>query len=255
MASTPRPTEELFKAALQFPPRQREVLDALQEFPNGARAIDLAKMLNMHVNTARGHLEEMVNAGTVRVVTSAAQGRGRPSLVFHSRVPDNRQVGRDVVSLITSMAEVLIDDEQEMKYYGSQKARDIGRRWANNTELDYQPEDELVPMHKRFRELGYDPTSDYQELQATGETDIVLRACPFLMNGELPAPFICAIHDGYLEEQSRLIEDGRYQLSLRPVCSDGTCIVHAVDTQHPAFAKQCDERTDSDAGACAGDED
>ena len=56
----PRPVTELFPESLRLSPKQRAVLDALDEFPNGAKVGEIAKTLGMHTNTARGHLEELV---------------------------------------------------------------------------------------------------------------------------------------------------------------------------------------------------
>ena len=83
----PRPAAELFPEALQLSTKQREVLDQLQTYPQGARSVDLAADLGMHVNTVRGHLDELIARGAVHATTSPAQGRGRPSLIFQTTGP------------------------------------------------------------------------------------------------------------------------------------------------------------------------
>ena len=80
--SLPRPTTELFPEALNLSPKQREVLTAVQRHPEGAKAGTVAEELGMHVNTARGHIDELVNAGAVNVVSAPSKGRGRPSLIL-----------------------------------------------------------------------------------------------------------------------------------------------------------------------------
>ena len=107
----PRPAAELFPEALQLSTKQREVLDLLQTFPGGARSSDLAEELGMHVNTVRGHLDELIARGAVRTTTAPAQGRGRPSLIFQVRVPDNRAIAREYVSLVEVLAEMVVGDE------------------------------------------------------------------------------------------------------------------------------------------------
>ena len=65
----PRPATELFPESLNLSPKQREVLNVLQGFDGGARAVDIANALNMHVNTARGHLDELGGVGPGAVPT------------------------------------------------------------------------------------------------------------------------------------------------------------------------------------------
>ena len=106
---SPRSSTELFPDTMRLSPKQSEVLSILQTFPQGARAAEIAQKLGMHVNTARGHLDELINAGAVRVVTAPAQGRGRPSLIFQVRVPDNRSVAEEYVTLISVLIKALAD--------------------------------------------------------------------------------------------------------------------------------------------------
>nr|WP_244660092.1 LuxR C-terminal-related transcriptional regulator [Corynebacterium diphtheriae] len=40
--------------------RQRATLNALSAFPQGAQVSEIAASLGLHVNTVRGHLEELV---------------------------------------------------------------------------------------------------------------------------------------------------------------------------------------------------
>ena len=123
---SPRSSTELFPDTMKLSPKQREVLSVLQKFPQGARAAEVAKKMGMHVNTARGHLDELVNAGAVRVVTAPAQGRGRPSLIFQVRVPDNRSVAEEYVTLISVLIKALAAKEQ-LNDYASEQARELGR--------------------------------------------------------------------------------------------------------------------------------
>ena len=76
--SLPRPTTELFPEALNLSPKQREVLTAVQRHPEGAKAGTVAEELGMHVNTARGHIDELVNAGAVNVVPRRVRAAGAP---------------------------------------------------------------------------------------------------------------------------------------------------------------------------------
>src|SRR5699024_5146308 len=49
----PRSSSDLFPESLGLSPKQRKVLDALHEFPQGAKISEIAEMLDSHVNTVR----------------------------------------------------------------------------------------------------------------------------------------------------------------------------------------------------------
>ena len=127
--SLPRSTTELFPEALNLSPKQREVLTAVQRHPEGAKAGTVAEELGMHVNTARGHIDELVNAGAVNVVSAPSKGRGRPSLIFQARVPDNKAVAEEYITLVEVLTTMLADKE-ELDDAASAKAIEFGRRWA-----------------------------------------------------------------------------------------------------------------------------
>lgn len=228
-APPPRSSTELFPDALRLSPKQRLVLNTLQEFPQGARAQEVAKRLDMHVNTARGHLDELVKTGAVRVTRAPAKGRGRPSLIFQVRVPDNRVVAEEYIALIAVMSE-LFADNAELNDFHSAKARDIGKQWANQVhQPTYIPgTDAFRTVFHALRELGFDPTADNSEedeksIEAKKQC-IELNACPFVAAGVKPSPFVCAIHDGYLETTAKRLP-GDVSLSLTPKSGNGVCKV------------------------------
>ncbi len=220
---SPRSSTELFPDTMKLSPKQREVLSVLQKFPQGARAAEVAKKMGMHVNTARGHLDELVNAGAVRVVTAPAQGRGRPSLIFQVRVPDNRSVAEEYVTLISVLIKALADKEQ-LNDYASEQARELGREWAKTAASSHGAE-ALGSLHRMMREMGFDPVTSAEQFDQEGRTDVELHACPFVTAGVEPSPYVCAIHDGYLE-QAAADSGGRLNLKLIPKSGNGVCRIN-----------------------------
>ncbi|AKK10873.1 helix-turn-helix transcriptional regulator [Corynebacterium uterequi] len=181
----PRPTADLFPTSLRLSPKQRLVLRTLHEYPGGSKATDIAQALGMHVNTVRGHLDELIERGAVDVVTAPISGRGRPSLLFRACVPDGRIVTNEYVDLVNLLTEVA--------GLTPQQARDLGRRWAQNV----APEDSSERLWDLLRRMGFDPSSPL----ATDDGDAVtLRACPFVTpGGAAPSPVICSVHAGFIE--------------------------------------------------------
>ena len=127
----PRSVTQLFVESLRLSPKQREVLDTLQKFDNGARVTDIASQLNMHVNTVRGHLDELMKREAVQAVPARKQGRGRPSLVFHVRIPNNSSIAQEYTSLVSTLVE-LIGDPDNPSNDELKQAQQLGRKWARN---------------------------------------------------------------------------------------------------------------------------
>ena len=71
---------------------QRLVLETLRSFEDGAKASEIAETLGMHVNTVRGHLDELCDMNAVSTEREQSRGRGRPSVIFHARVPSSSAV-------------------------------------------------------------------------------------------------------------------------------------------------------------------
>lgn len=241
----PRPATDLFPESLPLSPKQREVLTTLQRFPEGARAIEVATELGMHVNTARGHLDELVNREAVRVFTAPARGRGRPSLIFQVRVPDHRAIAEEYVSLIEVLASAL-EDTDEITPAMLDKAREIGRRWAHRMQTESREkrtvEEMLTPLYLRLRDMGFDPA--VSRPGADGDdtaVDVHLHSCPFITGAGRPSLFVCAIHEGFIQEAMGATGrpgDGPVHLTLRPFAGNGTCVVQVHEnpesgTGHP----------------------
>lgn len=231
----PRPTTDLFPESLNLSPKQREVLNVLQSFPEGARAIEVADRLGMHVNTARGHLDELVSKDAVRVVTAPASGRGRPSLIFRVRIPDNREVANEYVTLIELLISIL-SDKETMSPEDTEKARQIGRHWARQMKMDGRAfdsvDDTVHVLYQKLREMGFDPDIR-SEAPAHGDDDnsdggavLSLNACPFVTEqGKRPSPFLCAIHEGFMREALGDLPEqpGKVVISLSPFDAPGQC--------------------------------
>lgn len=224
ITSLPRSASDLFPESLRLSPKQRAVLSALQEFPEGARAAEVAEQLGMHVNTARGHLEELLAQDAVRTVTAPARGRGRPSLIFQVRVPDNRAVAQEYISLIEVLARTLGDSEHPDEE-SLNRARQIGSQWAAQMSRSGHTwtsiEDFLGGLAHRLREMGFDPVISSQQEDGA---ELSLYSCPFIAGNLRPSPFICAIHEGFIQES--VGPSGPVKVTLSPFDGPGTCAVH-----------------------------
>lgn len=222
----PRPTVNLFPEALQLSPKQRTVLDALGEFPNGARVTEIAQTLNMHANTARGHLDELVEKNAIFRTTTSSHGRGRPSLIYKLRIPDNRAVAKEYLTLISVIADhIASDDPEQAKIL----ARRIGNDWAHRMiDEGFSTstfEEAVNSLSNHCREMGFDPIITHKKHE-TEQVNLCLRSCPFVKNNGELVSFACEIHQGMLELQR---DTAPLKIILEPLRSNGECHITVVD--------------------------
>lgn len=223
----PRPAADLFPESLSLSPKQSEVLSTLQNFPQGARAVDVAKKLGMHVNTARGHLDELTAKQAVSVASSQAEGRGRPSLIFHAQVPDHRAIAKEYISLIELLVSLVADNSPADR----EQALEIGRAWAKKmgaTGEEFSGDQEaLTHLYGRLRDIGFDPHITHSDAPESS-TDVALNSCPFIApGGKRPSPFICAMHEGFIDAHfgRERESDAPARLTLLPFAKEKQCVV------------------------------
>ena len=225
----PRSVTQLFVESLRLSPKQREVLDTLQKFDNGARVTDIASQLNMHVNTVRGHLDELMKLEAVQAVPARKQGRGRPSLVFHVRIPNNSSIAQEYTSLVSTLVE-LIGDPDNPSNDELKQAQQLGRKWARNMNVGTgweQSYDSLSPALVTLRDMGFDPALETDDNDSPSR--ITLNSCPFVSK-KVPHPskLICALHQGLVQELSSASD--KTHLVLVPYSGPGTCSIAVEST-------------------------
>lgn len=217
----PRPASKLTTAAAELSAKQREVFYALQEFPDGAQVTELSRKLGMHINTVRGHLDELIGHGLVSRRQANTVGRGRPSHIFTARVPRGTNVASEYIELVDMLTGMLAGEDLA-------RAREIGQQWAAKSghrgdppaDLDEAAE-ELVRL---LRSMGFDPIPR-EDAGAEGTREVGLRACPFIgPDGELPDRTVCALHAGYVDGRA-----GDLKAELKPFDRLNECGVRITD--------------------------
>ncbi|APT95269.1 MarR family transcriptional regulator [Corynebacterium stationis] len=231
----PRSSSDLFPESLGLSPKQRKVLDALHEFPQGAKISEIAEMLDSHVNTVRSHLDELIAKDAVQVMPAPAQGRGRPSFVFHVRAPKTETIAEEYVSLIGVLTSMLVDQENLTPETYAQ-ALNVGRQWAQTMEKKdpkgaapvgvSTEKDALESLFAKLRDLGFDPSPPAGDLDSAQGSDLDLHACPLTVNGTRPHPFVCAVHEGFLGHLTDADVDPRLRLELHPLSRPGVCSIN-----------------------------
>jgi transcriptional regulator, ArsR family len=213
--SAPIPSTHIFLESLRLSSKQRLVFDVINQFPEGARIPDVTEALGIHVNTARGHINELEEKGAVKRVKVSPAGPGRPYVVYKARVPDNRTIAEEYITLINTLCnqlDALSDDAQAV-------AEAVGEAWGAELfdTLPSEGEDALGLILEKFRLMGFDPTMNQDDT-------IIFSSCPFVSSGRMVNPLVCAMHRTMLSAAGKPVG---LTLELTPKSGDGACQVVA----------------------------
>lgn len=219
---TPRPAAELSTAAEGLTTKQREVLEAVRSFPEGGTVSQIGAALGMHINTARGHLDVLVDRGLVSWCKVPSERRGRPTHLYTVRSPNSSVLAGGYVALVEVLAEASthgsIGTATELGHaWGQRYLREL-ERWGATSTVPSNAEEAMEIAIWALGAMGFDP---YERAgrPAGASSEIGLRACPFITgDGERPAPTVCAMHAAFLNEVS-----GRVNVELLPFDQPGQC--------------------------------
>ena len=173
--------------------RRTDVLAALRGATAPMTIAQIAQDLEVHPNTVRFHLDNLVTDGRVERVEPDHRRPGRPPLVFRAvrrMDPGGPRRYRMLAEILTLS---LAGDRN-----ASVKALEAGRVWGrglgaatqrSDASATAKPVDQLVDL---LDELGFAP-----ERRDGGQ--VGLRHCPFLEIAEHRSAVVCPVHLGLMQ--------------------------------------------------------
>lgn len=205
---------------------------------------EVAAATGLHPNTARFHLDGLVQDGLAERSAERRSTPGRRRVLYAAR-PE--RAGERSYGLLAQMLTGMVA--------GLEGARDAavetGRGWGRVLARDRKPAGPAVPgpeaaveqLRQVFDEVGFDP-----EVQAVadgtepGVTEIHLRHCPFVEVARQHTEVVCSIHlglmKGVLDEAGGAVEAE----SLHPFVAPGLCVARVraqeADETRPIRTRQ-----------------
>ncbi len=214
-------------AALASDPRRR-VLELLRASDVPLDAAAVAAGIQLHVTTARFHLEQLEQAGLVRRLTERAGLRGRPRILFvASPVTSEGDAQRELNQML---AAALTEDADG----GRGRAVRAGVRWSADYAgvLDPASPGAVAPVMRILDRLGFDPEQVDPDRAAAGSPGteagtrtIELKACPFRAEARQNPDVVCSVHLGLLRGAARALGHDENDVELHPFVEPDLCVV------------------------------
>lgn len=216
---------EQFLAAEEASPLGRsraDVLDMLRtaDGPIGVR--EVAQRTGLHANTARFHLEALVDAGLADRETEDRETPGRPRIGY--RAVADSPAGRRRYRLLAEMLASLIAGTMPEP---GQAAEEAGREWGAYLTQQQPPYQRLTAQESLARlaaimtDFGFAPQPVADD---GGRYRLCLHQCPFREVAERHREVICALHLGLMRGALATMRAPLRADRLDPFVEPGLCV-------------------------------
>lgn len=251
------------RSQISLLPAQRRVLEVVEGAGQPISSAEVAKTLKLHPNTAREHLDALLNAGLVTTLPMRTGKRGRPTLLYSVTTLDPNQILSTYLDVITATAISLAEGSD-----GVAQAIAVGKNWAGLTcpqpaQTGFQGTSDAVaaePSH--LSETGANTAAEANMTQRLenaiaqlrpiftvmgfapelAKNKLVLHSCPFAKGG-WPHPLVCIIHEAYIAElltrSSGVRVVSSAELKLHPQLAS-TCLVELKRNKTTCSVGVCD---------------
>jgi predicted ArsR family transcriptional regulator len=178
----------------QLRPRRAEVLSLLRDAGVALSVRQVADRAELHVNTARFHLDGLVTSGHVERCTQKRATPGRPGILYSVRSdgPGPRNYG-----LLAQMVTGLVASLDAAGSRATEAGRDWGRHLVQRPLLSERLDAEAAidRLTEMLDTVGFAP-----EVTRDGaQVRIGLHHCPFREVAESHAQVVCALHLGLMQ--------------------------------------------------------
>jgi len=209
------------------------LLEVLQGSCRPLDAAEAGRVVSLHRNTARAHLEALVSVGLARRTIEQRTTRGRPRVLYENAAGPTdlgrgSPVGPD--SAYKSLAQSLAGQLSEMEDASSEAVR-AGRRWAAAVDASPlspvcpTPTEAVASITSLFDGLGFEPEARWEEGR------ILLHHCPFLEVAKDARPVVCGMHLGMLKATLERLNAPLLVTGFDPLVRDDPvlCVVNLVE--------------------------
>jgi len=178
--------------------RRTHIIQILRDSREPLSVHEVAEQVSIHVNTARFHLESLVDAGLAERQTEARSAPGRPKIVYAGTLPNQtheRAMGYRLLSEILTTAIAKSDPDAGPWLYH------VGREWGRYLTTRPAPFEDITDAEIGQRlvdkldalwfapELLVDPDSPPR---------LSLHNCPFYDSAKRYPQVVCLLHAGMI---------------------------------------------------------
>lgn len=198
------------------------MLSLLRQTDRPLSVAEVAEAMDLHVNTARFHLDGLVRDSLASRASEPRSTPGRPRILYTSQ---GRSPGPRSYELLAEMLTGFVSSLDET----GPAAVELGRAWGRHLVESAAPSETLEPaeavvrLNRLLDAVGFQPEAPCPTERGT---EILLHHCPFQEVAQKHTDIVCAIHLGLI--QGALDELGAPigATSLDPFVTPQVCVAH-----------------------------
>jgi predicted ArsR family transcriptional regulator len=198
----------------------------------GLDSRELGRLVGLHPNTVRSHVDQLIEAGLVRAVSAPTSGRGRPRVLYEAIVDGSvRESGYRLLAQILAGYLATTDRPQAA-------AESAGGVWGSYLAEKPQPfsgisaEEATHKVVELFDELGFLP----EAVEESAERKILLHRCPFREVAESNQKVVCSVHLGILKGALAEMGAPLQATRLEPFVEPTLCVAHLREVTPSRFS-------------------
>ena len=215
----------------RFGVSRSRVLAALQDAGGPLDVTEVAKLVGLHLNTARFHLDGLVEVGAADREVERREQPGRPRLLYGAR-PTGARAGARSYHLL---AEILTSFVAAQVPQPARAAASAGREWGRYLAGRPGPFERVTAavatghLVDALDGLGFAP----EARTAGGKRQILLHNCPFREVASKHQDVVCAIHLGLMQGMLAELDAPIDAERLEPFVEPNLCIARLVRRSGP----------------------
>jgi len=199
------------------------VLAVLQDAGRPLGVTEVANRVRLHPNTARFHLDGLVEAGFAEREVEDREQPGRPRILYAAR-PDSDRIGQRSYRLLAEILASYLAAETPQPVDAARRAGQAWGRYLAERPPPFRRPDPKTAYQQLVRtldEIGFAP----EAVAAEDGPQILLRNCPFRETAQGHREVVCSVHLGLM--QGLLAEIGApVDVNLDAFVEPNLCVAH-----------------------------
>jgi predicted ArsR family transcriptional regulator len=199
--------------------RREQVLRLLRSSDRPLSAAEVAETTGLHLNTARFHLDGLVEGRLAERTSEPRDQPGRPRILYTAQgaAPGPRSYAL-LAEMLTGLVASLTDVGPAAISAGQAWGRHLIERAAPSQRVD--AEEAVVRLNRVLTAIGFEPEV---RTSATG-SEVRLHHCPFREVAEKHTDVVCAIHLGLMQGALTELQAPIAATSLEPFVATNLCV-------------------------------
>ncbi len=219
-------------------PSRLAVLRELEQHPTPITLTCLAKIIGLHENTVRGHLEALLIDGYVMRTQGPSDGRGRPAWLWRAVVTQENEYAHLATALAATIHRTAPAPELAARETGHEWGKSLAGQlglYASKVRGTSDTEAAATHITGLLAHLGFAPrlsdttvnTGAGTAVSGVGTDErIELTQCPLIDAARKYPGVVCSVHLGLIEGVAHTLGHDATGTQLIPFATPDACALH-----------------------------